>query len=108
MPPRPLPCGRRLGRGRHRTDRLPGPGADAGRSEVYAAPGVGYRELRVPEGCHTCERSRTIGFADAEPTATCYFCSGPDCTGHVVGAGRDDSRWMPALDNVNPVRIGFE
>lgn len=84
------------------------PGADAGRLEVYAAPGVGYHEMRVADGCHTYERSRSITFADAEPIATYRFYSGPDCTGHVVGAGRDDSQWMPALDGVESVRIDFD
>ncbi|GAA4906342.1 MULTISPECIES: hypothetical protein [Nocardiopsidaceae] len=82
--------------------------ADAGSLEIYAAPGVGYHEMHVPDGCHTYERSRTITFADAEPIATYYFYSGPDCTGNVVGAGRDDTQWMPALDGVESVRIDFE
>ncbi|GAA1764065.1 MULTISPECIES: hypothetical protein [Streptomonospora] len=83
-------------------------GEDAGRLEVYAAPGLGYKELRVPDGCHDYDSTRRVSFADAEPIATYRFYSGPGCTGHVVGAGRDDSQWMPALDGVRSVRIDFE
>ncbi|MUL44032.1 hypothetical protein FZ103_23180 [Streptomonospora sp. PA3] len=86
----------------------PEQGADSGRLEVYAAPGIGYKELRVPDGCHDYDRDRTITFADADPIATYRFYSGPGCTGRAVGVGRDDSQWMPPLDSVESVRIDFE
>ncbi|QBI52267.1 hypothetical protein [Streptomonospora litoralis] len=86
----------------------PGGDGTTGRLEVYAGPGIGYRELRVGDGCHDFDSTRSITFADAEPMATYAFYTGPDCTGRVVGTGRDDSQWMPPLNGVRSVHIDFE
>ncbi|MFC7326462.1 hypothetical protein [Marinactinospora rubrisoli] len=74
--------------------------------ELYSAPGLNYHVLEG-DGCHNFSE-RLISYADSTPVATYRFYSGRDCTGMVLGSGRDATQWIPPLQRVRSVEVAFE
>ncbi|RCV54876.1 hypothetical protein [Marinitenerispora sediminis] len=84
----------------------PPAGAATGRLEMYSAPGLNYHVIEGG-GCHNFSE-RAVSYADSTPVATYRFYTGRDCTGMVLGAGRDATQWIPPLLRARSVDLRFE
>ncbi|GAB3485708.1 hypothetical protein [Nocardiopsis coralliicola] len=84
----------------------PAAAAASGTLTLYAGPGIGMEELQVTDGCRTFA-ARAVNYTDLDPIGDYWFFSGPDCTGTVLGGGRDETQWIPPLLGARSVLVDF-